>query len=144
MMVLADHPSGENIADRTFAAAAVGGTINHHDEESSVTNADGSGEGGGGKKIAQLECNCCYVEYDFEEMVSCNLGHLFCKTCLQRHTETRVFGLGNFGVVDHKNESGTKKAVEITCMHSDGCRAGFREGHLRRALSEKVSLRFLV
>lgn len=125
MTVLADDPTGESVNERVFAAAAVGGRIDPED------NVDS----GAGQKVAQLECNCCFVEYDFEEMVSCKAGHLFCKTCLQKHTETRVFGLGNFGVDASK---GKGKAVEILCMHSDGCAVGFNEGHLRRALSEKV------
>lgn len=127
MTVLADDPSGESINERVFAAAAVGGRI---DPEENV-------ESTAGQKVAELECNCCYCEYEFEQMISCKSGHIFCKTCLQKHVETRVFGLGNFGVDSSK---GKKKAMEILCMHSDGCHAGFHEGHLRRALSEKVRL----
>jgi hypothetical protein len=123
MTVLADDPSGESITEKVFAAAAVGGRIDTVDTPIL------------GQKVAQLECNCCFVDYDFGEMVSCKSGHLFCKTCLQKHTETRVFGLGNFGIDASKEK---RKVVEILCMHSNGCSSGFQEGHLRRALSEKV------
>ena len=78
-------------------------------------------------------------------MVSCrSAGHLFCKTCLQKHTEQRVFGLGNLGVTNAaaatntNNSKNASKALEICCMHSSGCTSGFHEGQLRKALSEKV------
>ena len=131
MTLLPDDPTGESITEKDLAAAAVGGRIDD-DNTTTVDNTTGQ------PKVAQLECNCCYAEYDYEDMVSCKKGHLFCVGCLQRHTETRVFGLGNFGV-DVSGKKEKKKALEILCMHSDGCGAGFREGHLRRALSEKVS-----
>ena len=43
----------------------------------------GDGPGGpaksGRRKVAKLECQCCFAEHDFEDMVSCRLGgHLFC------------------------------------------------------------------
>jgi hypothetical protein len=120
MTVLAEDPTGESITEKSFAiAAVVGGRID---------------KSAGGAKVAQLECNCCYVEYDYEEMISCKAGHLFCKTCLQKHVETRVFGVGNFGVKKGK------RAWEILCMCSEGCGEGFYEGSLRGALSEKVRL----
>jgi hypothetical protein len=128
MAVLADDPSGESISEKCFAAAAVGGRL----------DPNNSSPGTGRQKVAQLECNCCFAEYDFEEMVSCRLnGHLFCKGCLQKHTEQRVFGLGNFGVKASPS-NGKAKACEILCMYPDGCTSGFQEGQLRRALSEKV------
>ena len=130
MTLLPDDPSGESITEKNLAAAAVGGRIDCNTEDT------------GHQKVAQFECNCCYVEYDFEDMVSCKEGHLFCAGCLQRHTETRVFGLGNFGVDVSGKEKKGKRALEILCMHPDGCSAGFREGHLRRALSDKVSFCF--
>jgi len=146
MTVLSEYPLGETIPDEAFAAAAVGG---HIDASAATTTAEQCDDGKvassatGKQKIAQLECNCCFVDYPFEEMVSCrSAGHLFCKTCLQKHTEQRVFGLGNLGVKNgstHNNNSkNASKALEILCMHSSGCTSGFHEGQLRKALSEKV------
>jgi len=146
MTVLSEYPLGETIPDEAFAAAAVGG---HIDASATTTTSEQCDDGKvassatGKQKIAQLECNCCFVDYPFEEMVSCrSAGHLFCKTCLQKHTEQRVFGLGNLGVKNgstHNNNSkNTSKALEILCMHSSGCTSGFHEGQLRKALSEKV------
>eukprot|EP00804_Cyclotella_cryptica_P022228 CCRYP_017933-RC/>CCRYP_017933-RC protein AED:0.02 eAED:0.02 QI:526/1/1/1/1/1/2/1087/358 len=130
MTVLAGDPSGATVTEKCFAAVAVGGRLDPNDEME-------SSHGQGRQKVAQLECNCCFVEFNFEEMVSCRSGHLFCKTCLQKHTEQRVFGLGNFGVKSSAS-SGKAKACEILCMHPDGCISGFHDGQLRRALSEKV------
>eukprot|EP00984_Skeletonema_dohrnii_P038522 scaffold41830_cov100-Skeletonema_dohrnii-CCMP3373.AAC.1 len=147
MTVLSEYPLGETIPDEAFAAAAVGGHIDASatttttseqcDDEKVASSATGK------QKIAQLECNCCFVDYPFEEMVSCrSAGHLFCKTCLQKHTEQRVFGLGNLGVKNgsttNNNSKNASKALEILCMHSSGCTSGFHEGQLRKALSEKV------
>ena len=159
LTVLSEYPLGEessSISDESFAAAAVGGHIEVSTtttEEGTTTSAEAktttTTTTSGKRKIAQLECNCCFVEYPFEEMVSCrSAGHLFCKTCLQKHTEQRVFGLGNLGVVAKKNDgnnnkastnnASSNKALEILCMHSSGCTSGFHEGQLRKALSEKV------
>eukprot|EP00986_Skeletonema_menzelii_P009835 scaffold4589_cov79-Skeletonema_menzelii.AAC.9 len=145
MTVLSEYPLGENIPDEAFAAAAVGGNIDtaaitneqYDDNDGKISASAGTGK----QKIAQLECNCCFVDYPFEEMVSCrSAGHLFCKTCLQKHTEQRVFGLGSLGVTNanNNNSKNASKALEILCMHSSGCTSGFHEGQLRKALSEKV------
>jgi hypothetical protein len=152
------HRSYQSIPEEAFAAAAVGGHFDATTVSTSLEqcNDDDDGKAATGKpKIALLECNCCFVDYPFEEMVSCrSAGHLFCKTCLQKHTEQRVFGLGNLGVVkngnnngsandnNHNNHNGTlnndsSKALEILCMHSSGCTSGFHEWQLRKALSEK-------
>ena len=150
MTVLSEYPLGENIPDEAFAAAAVGGHIDAAAISNEQNDDDNDGKmsasaGTGKQKIAQLECNCCFVDYPFEEMVSCrSAGHLFCKTCLQKHTEQRVFGLGNLGVTNAaaatntNNSKNASKALEICCMHSSGCTSGFHEGQLRKALSEKV------
>lgn len=149
MTVLSEYPLGENIPDEAFAAAAVGGHIDASAAASEQCCDDNDGKpfattATGKQKVALLECNCCFVDYPFEEMVSCRTaGHLFCKTCLQKHTEQRVFGLGNLGVQNTTNNNvksskNASKALEILCMHSSGCTSGFHEGQLRKALSEKV------
>jgi len=137
MTVLSEDPLGTSITSATFAAASVGGLL----EGESQTQSTGN------QKVAQLECQCCYMEYEYELMVACKTGgHLFCKTCLQKHTEQRVFGLGNFGVKPNSTNGGnnkkeTSKALEILCM-SAGCESGFQEGQLRKCLSEKVMKKY--
>lgn len=140
--VLADDPTGNTVTDTSVAAAAVGGRVDGdssdattlaatsaHSSESTLDTATGN------LKVAQLQCQCCYDEYDFERMVSCRgKGHLFCRTCLQKHVEQRVFGLGNLGT--------SAEAFEISCMHSSGCKSGFHEGQMRQALPEKVMKKY--
>ena len=135
MTVLSEDPLGTSITNASFAAASVGGRLEGESQTPSTGN----------QKVAQLECQCCYMEYEYEVMVACKTGgHLFCKTCLQKHTEQRVFGLGNFGVKPNSTSGGnnkkeTSKALEILCM-SAGCESGFQEGQLRKALSGKSAL----
>jgi len=138
MTVLSEDPLGTSITSATFAAASVGGRLEGESQSQSTGN----------QKVAQLECQCCYMEYEYELMVACKTGgHLFCKTCLQKHTEQRVFGLGNFGVKPNSTSGGNNKketktkALEILCM-SAGCESGFQEGQLRKALSEKVKKKY--
>ena len=88
------------------------------------------------------------------------------KTCLQKHTEQRVFGQGNLGVKNNianssrsssrsssnsnsnsnnnpkSNTTEVSKALEILCMHSSGCTSGFHEVQLRKALSDKVRKKY--
>ncbi|KAL3872806.1 hypothetical protein ACJMK2_036006 [Sinanodonta woodiana] len=46
------------------------------------------------EKKELLECSCCFDdECLFENMTSCADGHLFCKKCVQRSTETAI-GMG--------------------------------------------------
>ena len=39
-------------------------------------------------------CQCCFSEYELDDMVQCNEGHIFCTLCLKKHTEEEVFGKG--------------------------------------------------
>lgn len=141
MTVLAEcgDPTGTTISDASFAAASVGGDRDGEDNSELKSTSPGK-KRAGQRKVATLECKCCYVEYEFESMVSCRSGHLFCGTCLQKHTEQRVFGIGNFGVKPTEGQQ-TSKALEILCMTS-GCASGFREGQLRKALSDKVMKKY--
>jgi len=143
MTVLAEDPTGTSISEASFAAATVGGRIERAGDSAMKPASEDMQHGR--RKVAQLECQCCFAEYDYEVMVSCRSGHLFCKTCLQKHTEQRVFGVGNFGVKPSAthgvNGNHTSKALEILCMASD-CSCGFQEGQLRSALSEKVMKKY--
>mmetsp|Transcript_2299 Transcript_2299/g.4928 ORF Transcript_2299/g.4928 Transcript_2299/m.4928 type:complete len:493 (+) Transcript_2299:267-1745(+) len=140
--VLAEDPTGNAVTDTSVAAAVVGGRVDGDSSDAATlvaTSAYSSQStldtATGNLKVAQLECQCCYVEYDFENMVSCRgKGHLFCRTCLQKHVEQRVFGLGNLGT--------SAEAFEISCMHSSGCKSGFHEGQMRQALPEKVMKKY--
>jgi len=139
---LSEDPLGTSISKASFAAMAVGGRARGRKFPMTAGERARSGR----RKVAQLECQCCFAEYDFEQMVSCRTGgHLFCKVCLQKHTEQRVFGVGNLGVkpnsINGTNTKHTSKALEILCMASD-CSSGFREEQLRKACSEKVLAKY--
>ncbi len=92
-------------------------------------------------EVTTQECQCCFSEHDYEDMVSCRFGgHLFCKTCLQRHTEERVFGVGSFGVMPNavtnaidvtngtRHRQPTLKALEIMCTGRTGLHVRFSRG----------------
>ena len=138
---LAEDPRGANVSEATFAAAAVsgGGKLSPPATGRKRTRARA--------KTARLECQCCFAEHDFEDMVGCRGGHVFCKTCLQKHTEQRVFGAGNLGVVrpatGGRGSAGAtaSRALEIQCMAPD-CAAGFADSQLRRVCPDKVLTKY--
>ena len=75
-----------------------------------------------------IECNCCYSDCAFEEMVSClQEGHLFCVDCIRKHAEEQIFGCGKLSTDG-----------ELVCMHLDGCTSHFAKNSLERALPVKV------
>lgn len=79
-------------------------------------------------KKSYMECQCCFVEYEVQEMCQCDDGHLFCATCLKKYAEEEVFG---------------KSKSVLKCMwhdHSSGenCQFGFPQSQLTKALPPKV------
>ena len=93
-----------------------------------------------------LECNCCYGDVAFEEMVACrDEGHLFCADCLRRYAEERIFGLGSLGGGGGgKGSEGlkVKGMYGLTCIHPDGCRSNFQYELLEKALPPKVMAKY--
>ena len=93
-----------------------------------------------------IECNCCYADCAFEEMVSCiHEGHLFCIDCVRRHAEEQIFGCGKLGRI--KTASNTANALsnssndqdgELNCMYLNGCNSHFSRSALLKALPTKV------
>ncbi|QRW27013.1 endoplasmic reticulum membrane protein [Rhizoctonia solani] len=67
---------------------------------------------------ANLECGCCFTEYEFSDMLQCAEGHLFCPQCTKKNAETAV---------------GDNKP-EILCMDQSGCRAPFPDEQIQRVL----------
>ncbi|CAD6446345.1 261b9e22-de22-4335-8a77-c434bd1d6adc [Sclerotinia trifoliorum] len=58
------------------------------------------------------ECACCYCDYPLNRMVHCNseeVLHWFCRGCARQTAETEI---GN-------------SKYELSCMSTDGCKAGF-------------------
>lgn len=72
----------------------------------------------------EVECECCFDDCNFEDMVSCNHGHLFCTGCMTNYVNEQLFG---------KNRS------ELKCLSSEeGCDAGFSDVMLQKALSPSL------
>ncbi|KAI0820517.1 hypothetical protein BC628DRAFT_1330161 [Trametes gibbosa] len=69
-----------------------------------------------------IECGCCFCEYPFEKMVQCPEAHLFCMSCMNTYTETKL------GEHD----------LRIVCMDQSGCKLPFPDSELRRFLSPKL------
>lgn len=78
-----------------------------------------------------LECGCCYkeIEFEYESVVQCTEGHLFCVSCLRNYAEEKLFGY---------------QTTRLICMHQGGigenssCTGDFRYDELVRALPAKV------
>lgn len=56
---------------------------------------EGLGKEGHTEADEMIECGCCFGEYTWDEMASCNDGHLVCRNCITRTAEECAFGQGN-------------------------------------------------
>ncbi|PAA78517.1 hypothetical protein BOX15_Mlig010059g1, partial [Macrostomum lignano] len=41
-----------------------------------------------------FECECCFGDFQFDEMCQCPEGHLFCRPCLAAYVKEKVYGTG--------------------------------------------------
>ncbi len=94
-----------------------------------------------------IECQCCYSDCYFEEMIHCvGEGHLFCLDCVRRHAEEQVFGCGALGTtINNGTTSGSKSFPnngELGCISVDGCKSFFTRSTLLKALPKKVMERY--
>ncbi|KAJ3173236.1 hypothetical protein HDU88_004698 [Geranomyces variabilis] len=74
------------------------------------------------KNAQQLECGCCFCEYDLPSMTQCEDGHLFCRECARKAAENQI-GL---------------RRPEIKCLSSDGCEFSFSRSAIESFLSPAV------
>ena len=70
----------------------------------------------------QFECQCCFGECAFDNMVQCFEGHLFCKDCIGAYAQSAITGTG--------------KPV-LTCMAGE-CDVKFPRAQLEGALPAKT------
>jgi hypothetical protein len=60
-----------------------------------------------------IDCQCCFVESTFENMVQCTNGHLFCKECIERTVSIGMY------------ETGTVRGKRLDCLSSEEVCAGY-------------------
>lgn len=76
-----------------------------------------------------IECGCCYNEFQFQMMVQCADGHLFCFQCLRKHVEESTFG-------------GFQSCNSLPCMDTDGCKESIPLSEVQRTLPCDVLERY--
>ncbi|KAF8816829.1 hypothetical protein BYT27DRAFT_6378489 [Phlegmacium glaucopus] len=69
-----------------------------------------------------IECQCCFADYPFSQMVQCPEAHLFCSTCISTYAATRL-GVHN---------------SSLTCIHPSSCSLSFSPSELQRILPVKL------
>ncbi|KAL1410139.1 hypothetical protein Q8F55_004142 [Vanrija albida] len=69
-----------------------------------------------------VECGCCFDKEPLSEMVSCDDGHMFCKTCVKSLAESKL----------------GEQLTAISCMDMSGCTNLFTEVTLAQVLSTKT------
>ncbi|KAF8196178.1 hypothetical protein BJ912DRAFT_1141053 [Pholiota molesta] len=65
-----------------------------------------------------IECQCCFADYPFTQMVQCPEAHLFCVNCVKTYASTEL----------------AASSAALVCMHSSGCALPFPVSELARAL----------
>ncbi|KAI1133607.1 hypothetical protein F5Y10DRAFT_228168 [Nemania abortiva] len=81
---------------------------------------------------ATYECACCYTDYVFEEITTCNAeGHMVCFRCVQQSITEAVFGQGWQRNI-HK-DTGTLRCPAVSATDCEGC---ISSEHIQRAMHE--------
>lgn len=67
-----------------------------------------------------MSCQCCFLDFTFEELGSCTQGHLFCGKCIEKCVMEATFG------------SSSLRYQEISCVEMSGCQGTFSHIYLKR------------
>jgi TRIAD3 protein (E3 ubiquitin-protein ligase RNF216) len=75
------------------------------------------------------ECQCCYTEYDFKEMITCSKAcnefkHVFCKECIKGYIES--------GISDNKSN--------INCMINQDCNGIYTLDNIQKCITDEKTL----
>ena len=70
----------------------------------------------------EIECGCCYMDYEISGMVQCPDAHLFCVNCARLAAETHI---------------GLRK-TKLACISSDDCVYEFSVSEVRRFLKPET------
>ncbi|CAG8487124.1 5884_t:CDS:2 [Racocetra fulgida] len=73
-----------------------------------------------------ITCGCCYGDCPFEDLASCNEGHLFCKECINHFVQEGLFGQGSL------------RGKQVNCIEPGGCNGYFTEDQLKATLLSDV------
>ncbi|KAH9513048.1 hypothetical protein Btru_035694 [Bulinus truncatus] len=69
-----------------------------------------------------IQCDCCFANFEFEEMVQCADCHLVCKDCLNSYVKEVIYG---------------SSKVEMKCL-AEGCTMNYPDSELRRCLETSI------
>ncbi|KZT37375.1 hypothetical protein SISSUDRAFT_1034102 [Sistotremastrum suecicum HHB10207 ss-3] len=79
-----------------------------------------------------LECQCCYIDYAWEELRACGNGHFSCRTCISKIVEESLFGQGS--AVDFSRS--LIKCISVT--GNEPCAFSMPTSDLRAVLPEEI------
>ncbi|KAL7276107.1 hypothetical protein RUND412_000925 [Rhizina undulata] len=64
-----------------------------------------------------VECECCFGDYTWDEIVACTEGHFFCNNCLTKSVQEGLYGQG-------RNLVGEKCSIKcLSCAAQPACEA---------------------
>lgn len=81
-----------------------------------------------------VECGCCFGEYTWEDMVSCNDGHLVCRNCVTHTAEECAFGQGN--------NSYEPRGLRCIAATTEKCESVIPTRTLERILSSDLRMKY--
>ena len=82
-----------------------------------------------------MECGCCFGDYTWEDITSCNAGHLICRECVTRTAQECAFG--------QADTAHTDRGLRCIAVTSDGCDSVVSSQVLRHILPAELLTRYM-
>jgi hypothetical protein len=73
-----------------------------------------------------IECGCCFGDYTWEDLTSCNGGHLICRSCVTRTVQECAFGQADAAYTD--------RGLRCIAASSESCDSEIPNNRLRQVL----------
>ncbi|KAJ3314166.1 hypothetical protein HDV04_000938 [Boothiomyces sp. JEL0838] len=74
-----------------------------------------------------ISCQCCYSDCTFEDLISCDEGHLFCKTCVERALTIGMY------------DTGSVRGRPLKCMSSEiDCESFIADSSIQQCVSSDL------